>query len=94
VFYLLLSIVEQSMATEETSFSTLYISRLNPLLNNLKYEQPSEKRAHTHVPEHKRLLLYSFGLGKRWIDNSENKVSPGRNKTFHFPNIAFPLKEI
>jgi len=74
IMFCLLSIVEKSMAIEEVSSSSLQISQLNSLPNNLKYEEPSEKRA--YVPQYKRLPLYNFGIGKRWIDNSEDKVSP------------------
>lgn len=75
----LLSAVGESIAAmEETSSSSLHMPRLNPSLNNLGYEEPSEKRAYAYVSEYKRLPLYNFGIGKRWVeDNSEDKVSPG-----------------
>lgn len=72
MFYLLSIVGRSTMALEEASSSSLHISRLHPLLNNLEYEEP-EKRA--YIAEYKRLPLYNFGIGKRWIDNNENKVS-------------------
>lgn len=77
----LLSVVGESIAAmEEAASSPLHIPRLNPLLNNLQYEEPSEKRAYAYVSEYKRLPLYNFGIGKRWIDNSEDK----RTRPFSF----------
>lgn len=73
----LLSVIGKSMAAiEEAPSSSLHIPRLNPLLNNVDYEEPSEKRSYAYVSEYKRLPLYNFGIGKRWIDSNENKVSP------------------
>lgn len=78
----LLSVVGESMAAiEEVPSSSLHIPRLSPLLNNVEYEEPSEKRSYAYVSEYKRLPLYNFGIGKRWIDSNEDKVSSRRNKT-------------
>lgn len=63
------------MAVEEAPSSSLHIPRLNPLSNHLEYEEPAEKRAYAYVSEYKRLPVYNFGIGKRWIDNNEDKVS-------------------
>jgi len=88
IMFCLLSIVEESVTIEEVSSSSLEISQLNSL-PNLKYEEPSKKKI--YVPQYKKLPLFNFGIGKRWIDNSEDKVSPRWNKIFCFPsNIAFP----
>lgn len=74
VFYML-SVIGLSAAIEEAPSSSLHIPRLNSLLNNLEYEEPSEKKSYAYVSEYKRLPLYNFGIGKRWIDNNEDKVS-------------------
>ncbi|XP_014469428.1 PREDICTED: allatostatin A [Dinoponera quadriceps] len=78
----LLSVVlgELTAAMEEVPSSSLHISRLNPLLNNMEYEQPSEKRSYAYVSEYKRLPLYNFGIGKRWVDSNEDK----RTRPFSF----------
>lgn len=81
MFYLLSVVGRSTVAIEEASSSSLHIPRLHPLLNNLEYEEP-EKRA--YIAEYKRLPLYNFGIGKRWIDNNENKVSSRWNRTFSF----------
>ncbi|EZA50639.1 hypothetical protein DMN91_003631 [Ooceraea biroi] len=76
IIFCLLCVVGKSIAAmEEAPSSPLHSPRLNPLLNNLKFEEPSEKRApYTYtVSGYKRLPLYNFGLGKRWVDNSEDK---------------------
>ncbi|XP_032677854.1 allatostatin A [Odontomachus brunneus] len=77
----LLSVIGESKAAiEEVPSSSLHIPRLSPLLNNVEYEEPSEKRSYAYVSEYKRLPLYNFGIGKRWIDNNEDK----RTRPFSF----------
>lgn len=73
MFYLLSVVGRSTVAVEEAS-SSLHIPRLHPLLNNLEYEEPEKK---AYIAEYKRLPLYNFGIGKRWIDNNEDKVSCG-----------------
>lgn len=81
MFYVLLSVVGRSTAAmEEAPASSLHIPRLNLLSSNLEYDEPSEKRAYAYISEYKRLPLYNFGIGKRWIDNSEDK----RTRPFSF----------
>lgn len=77
IFYLLSVVGRSTAAIEEAPASSLHIPRLNPLSSNLEYDEPSEKRAYAYISEYKRLPLYNFGIGKRWIDNSEDKVSSG-----------------
>jgi len=74
IFHLLSVIGELKAAIEEAPPSSLQITRLNPLLNNLEYGEPA-KKAYAYVSEYKRLPVYNFGIGKRWIDNNEDKVS-------------------
>ncbi|XP_066591067.1 allatostatin A [Prorops nasuta] len=38
------------------------------------FDEPAEKRAYTYVSEYKRLPLYNFGIGKRWIDSDDKKA--------------------
>ncbi|KAG7187992.1 hypothetical protein KM043_013948 [Ampulex compressa] len=40
-----------------------------------RFDEPTEKRAYTYVSEYKRLPVYNFGIGKRWLDNGEDKRS-------------------
>ncbi|XP_012227147.1 allatostatin A [Linepithema humile] len=80
MFYLLSVIGQSTAVIEEAPSSSLHIPRLNPLLNNLEYEEPAEKRAYAYVSEYKRLPVYNFGIGKRWIDNNEDK----RTRQFSF----------
>ncbi|XP_012530863.1 allatostatin A [Monomorium pharaonis] len=77
IMFYLLSVVGQSAAIQEAPSTSLHIPRLHPLLNNLEFEEP-EKRS--YIAEYKRLPLYNFGIGKRWIDSTEDK----RNKQFSF----------
>lgn len=72
MFYLLSVVGRSTAAIEEASSSSLHMSRLHPLLNNLEFEEPQKK---AYIAEYKRLPLYNFGIGKRWIDNNEDKVS-------------------
>ncbi|KAL6265611.1 hypothetical protein P5V15_002405 [Pogonomyrmex californicus] len=72
MFYLLSVVGRSTAAIEEASSSSLHIPRLHPLLNNLEYEEPEKK---AYIAEYKRLPFYNFGIGKRWIDNNENKKS-------------------
>ncbi|EFN80332.1 Allatostatins [Harpegnathos saltator] len=77
----LLSVVgESTAAMEDMPSSSLHMPRLNPLLNHVEYEEPSEKRSYAYVSEYKRLPLYNFGIGKRWVDDNEDK----RTRPFSF----------
>lgn len=80
MFYLLSVVGRSTAAIEEAPASSLHIPRLNPLSSNLEYDEPSEKRGYAYISEYKRLPLYNFGIGKRWIDNSEDK----RTRPFSF----------
>lgn len=80
MFYLLSVVGPSTAAVEEAPVSSLHIPRLNPLSGSLEYDKPSEKRAYAYISEYKRLPLYNFGIGKRWIDNSEDK----RTRPFSF----------
>lgn len=80
-FYLLSVVGRSTAAIEEGSSSSLHMPRLHPLLNNLEFEEPEKK---AYIAEYKRLPLYNFGIGKRWIDNNEDKVSFREEKTVHF----------
>lgn len=50
---------------------------LNPMVFD---DTMPEKRAYTYVSEYKRLPVYNFGIGKRWIDTNDNKR--GRDYSF------------
>ncbi|XP_050445536.1 allatostatin A [Cataglyphis hispanica] len=81
MFYLLSVVGRSTAAVEEAPSSSLHIPRLNPLSSSSEgYDKPSEKRAYAYISEYKRLPLYNFGIGKRWIDNSEDK----RTRPFSF----------
>lgn len=69
LFYFLSVIGLSVAAIEEAPSSSLHIP------NNLYSERPNEKRAYAYVSEYKRLPVYNFGLGKRWADNNDDKVS-------------------
>lgn len=73
IMFYLLSVVGRSAAAIEEASSSLHIQRLHPLLNNMEYNEEPMKKA--YIAEYKRLPLYTFGIGKRWIDNNEDKVS-------------------
>jgi len=73
MFYLLSVVGRSAVAIEEAPSSSLHIQRLHPLLNNMEYNEEPMKKA--YIAEYKRLPLYTFGIGKRWIDNNEDKVS-------------------
>ncbi|KAL0125776.1 hypothetical protein PUN28_004676 [Cardiocondyla obscurior] len=77
MLYLLSIVGRSSAAIEEASSSSLHIPRLHPLLNNLEFGEPEKK---AYIAEYKRLPLYNFGIGKRWIDNNEEK----RTRQFSF----------
>ncbi|XP_029154943.1 allatostatin A [Nylanderia fulva] len=79
MFYLLSVVGRSAAAMEEAPSSSLHFPRLNPL-SNLEYDEPSEKRAYAYISEYKRLPLYNFGIGKRWIDSSDDK----RTRPFSF----------
>lgn len=61
---------KSTMAVEEPPASPM---NYNSLLNSMGFDEPApEKRAYTYVSEYKRLPVYNFGIGKRWIDTSDN----------------------
>ncbi|XP_017756762.1 PREDICTED: allatostatins [Eufriesea mexicana] len=78
-FLYLVGIVGKSvLAIEETPASPM---NYNSMLNSMGFDEPvPEKRAYTYVSEYKRLPVYNFGIGKRWIDTSDNKR--GREYSF------------
>ncbi|KAG5326347.1 ALLSA protein, partial [Acromyrmex heyeri] len=78
IMFYLLSVVGRAVAIEEAASSSLHIQRLHPLLNNMEYNEEPIKKA--YIAEYKRLPLYTFGIGKRWIDNNEDK----RSRQFSF----------
>ncbi|KYM93909.1 PREDICTED: allatostatin A-like [Cyphomyrmex costatus] len=78
MFYLLSVVGRSAAAIEEAPSSSLYIPRLHSLLNKMEYNEEPMKRA--YIAEYKRLPLYTFGIGKRWIDNNEDK----RTRQFSF----------
>lgn len=64
-----------AVATEETPSSSMNLQHYNTMLNSVGFDDPMpEKRAYTYVSEYKRLPVYNFGIGKRWVDSSEDKV--------------------
>lgn len=51
------------------------LQHYNNMLNPMAFDDTvPEKRAYTYVSEYKRLPVYNFGIGKRWIDTNDNKV--------------------
>lgn len=76
-FVCVMGVVGQSAtAMEETPSSSLNLQHYNTMLNSMGFDEPiPEKRAYTYVSEYKRLPVYNFGLGKRWVDNNDDKVS-------------------
>lgn len=76
-FVCMVGVVGRSAAAmEETPGSSLNLQHYNSMLNSAGLDEPfPEKRAYTYVSEYKRLPVYNFGIGKRWVDNSDDKVS-------------------
>lgn len=69
------------MAMEETPSSSMNLQHYNAVLNPMGYDDSvPDKRAYTYVSEYKRLPVYNFGIGKRWVDNNDNKR--GREYSF------------
>lgn len=60
---------------EPSSPSSTHTQRLSQAISDLVYDEPAEKRAYTYVSEYKRLPVYNFGLGKRWADVNDGKVT-------------------
>lgn len=55
------------------------LQHYNNMLNPMAFDDTvPEKRAYTYVSEYKRLPVYNFGIGKRWIDTNDNKVRISR----------------
>ncbi|XP_076623927.1 allatostatin A [Colletes latitarsis] len=81
-FVCMVGIVGKSAAAmEETPASSLNLQRYNTMLNSAGLDEPfPEKRAYTYVSEYKRLPVYNFGIGKRWVDNNDDKR--GRQYSF------------
>ena len=64
-----------ALAMEETPASSMNLQHYNNMLNPMAFDDTMpEKRAYTYVSEYKRLPVYNFGIGKRWIDTNDNKV--------------------
>ncbi|XP_029051076.1 allatostatins [Osmia bicornis bicornis] len=61
-------------AMEETPSSSTNFQHYNTMLNSVGFDDPvPDKRAYTYVSEYKRLPVYNFGIGKRWVDNGDDK---------------------
>lgn len=57
----------------------------NAMLNSMEFDDSvPDKRAYTYVSEYKRLPVYNFGIGKRWIDTSDNKVGTYLRRRFFY----------
>lgn len=64
-----------ALAMEETPASSMNLQHYNNMLSSMAFDDTvPEKRAYTYVSEYKRLPVYNFGIGKRWIDTNDNKV--------------------
>lgn len=48
--------------------------RLKPLESSNENSKSPIKKAYTYVSEYKRLPVFNFGIGKRWVDNNGIKV--------------------
>lgn len=80
---------KSAVAMEETPSSSLNLQHYNAMLNSMGFDEPApEKRAYTYVSEYKRLPVYNFGIGKRWIDNSDDKVSSSSCPTLDCVSIG------
>ncbi|PBC34787.1 allatostatins [Apis cerana] len=70
-----------ALAMEETPASSMNLQHYNNMLSPMAFDDTvPEKRAYTYVSEYKRLPVYNFGIGKRWIDTNDNKR--GRDYSF------------
>lgn len=81
-FLYLIGIVERPvLAMEEAPPYSMNLHDYNTMLNPMEFDDSvPEKRAYTYVSEYKRLPVYNFGIGKRWIDTNDNKR--GRDYSF------------
>lgn len=62
------------------------LQHYNNMLNPMAFDDTvPEKRAYTYVSEYKRLPVYNFGIGKRWIDTNDNKVRISQLLKFSYP---------
>ena len=77
----LIGVAEKTvLAIEESPASPMNLQHYNTMLNSMGFDDPMpEKRAYTYVSEYKRLPVYNFGIGKRWVDANDNKV-----RAWHF----------
>lgn len=78
----LIGVAEKTvLAIEESPASPMNLQHYNTMLNSMGFDDPlPEKRAYTYVSEYKRLPVYNFGIGKRWVDANDNKR--GREYSF------------
>ncbi|XP_015429582.1 PREDICTED: allatostatins [Dufourea novaeangliae] len=105
-FVCVVGVVGRSAAAmEETPASSLNLQHYNSL-DSIGFDDTlPEKRAYTYVSEYKRLPVYNFGIGKRWVDNNDDKrgrqYSFGlgkRTKQYSFglgkrnDNVDYPLR--
>ncbi|XP_053985471.1 allatostatins [Hylaeus volcanicus] len=81
-FVCMVGVVGKSAAAmEESPGSSLNLQHYNSMLNSAGLDETfPDKRAYTYVSEYKRLPVYNFGIGKRWVDNSDDKR--GRQYSF------------
>ena len=83
----LIGVAEKTvLAIEESPASSMNLQHYNTMLNSMGFDDPlPEKRAYTYVSEYKRLPVYNFGIGKRWVDANDNKVRtwPSSRAEFH-----------
>lgn len=99
-FLYLIGIVERpALAMEEAPPYSMNLHDYNTMLNSMELDDSvPEKRAYTYVSEYKRLPVYNFGIGKRWIDTNDNKVGTYLKEedsftyyeTIYFSNQTFP----
>ncbi|KAK1130901.1 hypothetical protein K0M31_017205 [Melipona bicolor] len=78
----LIGVAEKTvLAIEESPASPMNLQHYNTMLNSMGFDDPlPEKKAYTYVSEYKRLPVYNFGIGKRWVDANDNKR--GREYSF------------
>lgn len=76
-----MGVIKSTFAMEETPSSSMNLQHYNSVLNSMGLDEPvPEKRAYTYVSEFKRLPVYNFGIGKRFVDGGDNKR--GREYSF------------
>lgn len=86
-----LYVVGVSLASMEEIPSSSNLHHYNTMLNSVGFDDPvPDKRAYTYVSEYKRLPVYNFGIGKRWADNGDDKVSKKCQYLFKINRLKFP----